>query len=314
VLPDLRDRVTAVLGGVTWHETSIVTVPSTMSDATSGYGSSQQARVVDTEVLTLMGVPVSQQADVLDAGAAMLQPSSSSYGRDWFWCCPEPGSVEGMPEVRSFTVDGLRFGYGDLLLTAGVANEVGLDPVSVVVAEVRDEPTGEAVDSLRAALGSSSESYAFVDVGTTDAATIEVSWMGPPSNDVELVWVRLGAILGALLLMSIVITIGMALWAAEGRDERDTLVAIGAGPEVLARSAAWKALALTSTGSVLGVVLGWAVVRMVASAADLGPIAVPWQFVLAALIGVPLVITIGAWAASSIAQRARPVTASTMSD
>ena len=70
-----------------------------------------------------------------------------------------------------------------------------------------------------------------------------------------------------LLLTTVVVGVGMALWAAEGKDERDALVSIGAGPSVLARVVGLKAWLLALVGGVIAVPLGYGTLRLVVAAA-----------------------------------------------
>jgi len=115
----------------------------------------------------------------------------------------------------------------------------------------------------------------------------------------------------SLLLVMLVVAFGMALWAVEGRDERDVLVAVGASPSTMARVAAWRAGGLTLGAMVVAVPLGLASAWMIARAAR-GGIVMPWLLSGALLVVVPTVIGAGAWASSAIAQRVRPVRMSTL--
>lgn len=303
VNPDLRSVVERRLGETTWIEAAVVQLDE--------YG---DALVVDDTVLAAMGVPADVRADVLRSGAATMTPSSGSwYGLGGF-CCPPPETFPGLPEITSIEVDGLRFGYGELLLTGETVSAMDRTPVPVLFADLAEVPSQDQISAIQQEIGWSWERQVFAEFGDRADAQLEFQWMDPISETDWIRWFRLGVVIGALALMALIVTIGLALWAAEGRDERDTLVAIGASPSVLARTAAWKAGLLTLTGAGLGIPLGWLVVVIVGAAAQVEELVFPWQFTVAALTVVPLVITLGAWAASAIGQRTRPVTASSMSD
>ena len=103
----------------------------------------------------------------------------------------------------------------------------------------------------------------------------------------------------------------MALWAAEGKDERDALVSIGASPSVLARVVGIKAWLLAFVGGVIAVPLGYGTLRLaVAAAAE--QTTFPWLVALGIVVVVPLLIGVIATLGSAIAQRVRPVRMSTL--
>ena len=112
--------------------------------------------------------------------------------------------------------------------------------------------------------------------------------------------------------MGLIVGTGLALWAAEGRFERDQLVAVGAPPRSLAGMAGVRALVLSATGGLIAVPLGMVTLWVVLHAAGKES---PFPTLTAAMVvvGLPLVIAVGAFASSAVAQRMRPATASTMS-
>ncbi len=57
--------------------------------------------------------------------------------------------------------------------------------------------------------------------------------------------IQLAVAVGSLILVLAVVAIGLSLAAAESRDERDVLLAVGASPMTLRRVAATKAWVLT---------------------------------------------------------------------
>ena len=96
----------------------------------------------------------------------------------------------------------------------------------------------------------------------------------------------------------------MALWAAEGRDERDALVALGAPPAVLARTAALRAWLLATVGAVLGVPFGWWIIRVATSAVDAST-PFPWLIAGGVLVAIPAVVAAATWLGSGLGQRIR---------
>jgi putative ABC transport system permease protein len=115
-----------------------------------------------------------------------------------------------------------------------------------------------------------------------------------------------------------VVGLGLSLSAAETRDERDVLAAVGAPPRSLRRLAAAKAVALAVSGTVVGIPLGFiptALVVKVAFAGQHRPLAAvfPWAQVGMLLVIVPVVAAVATLVASAVALRFRPVTASSMS-
>ncbi len=123
-------------------------------------------------------------------------------------------------------------------------------------------------------------------------------------------WGRLGAIGGALLLTGLLLTgliigliigLGMALWAAEGRDVRDTLIAIGASPRTLASLAAQKTWILAGVGTFLAVPLGYGTLYAVLRSRD-DETTFPWLFAVAAVVALRAVIATITWLGSTLSQ------------
>lgn len=118
-----------------------------------------------------------------------------------------------------------------------------------------------------------------------------------------------------LALSLLVVSIGLALAVAEGREERDTFVIVGAKPSSMRRQAAARAAVLAQVGIRLGVPLGfvptWVVDRV---AGDAGPsgagesVEFPWLVVVALVVVIPSVVAGAAWAASGLGQHFRPPT------
>jgi ABC-type antimicrobial peptide transport system permease subunit len=126
---------------------------------------------------------------------------------------------------------------------------------------------------------------------------------------------RLVIVGGALVLSMLVVAIGLALAAAEGREERDTFVIVGAKPSSMRRQAAARAAVLALVGIGLGVPLGfvptWVVDRVANDAGPSSagvPIGFPWLVVVTLVVVVPSAVAGVAWAGSALGQRFRPPT------
>lgn len=115
----------------------------------------------------------------------------------------------------------------------------------------------------------------------------------------------------ALLLTLLVVAIGLSLAATESRDERDVLVAIGARPRTMRSMAGAKAVVMTLAGVLVAIPAGMLPMLAVSRALD-DDFAVPWLTLGALTVIVPLMAGAAALAASSIAQRWRPVRMSTL--
>lgn len=141
----------------------------------------------------------------------------------------------------------------------------------------------------------------------------EPRWRGSSSTDL---WIaRLVILSAALAITLLVVSIGLALAAAEGREERDTFTIVGAKPSSMRRQAAARAAVLALVGIGLGVPLGfvptWVVDRVTSSAGPSSydaPIGFPWLVVVALVVVIPAVVAGTAWAASGLGQRFRPAT------
>ena len=108
-----------------------------------------------------------------------------------------------------------------------------------------------------------------------------------------------------LLLALLVVAIGLSLAAVESRDERNTLIAIGASPSTLRRRSATTAVVLAATGGVLAIPTGLLPVWVVTRVTD-GEATVPWLSIVAIVVVVPLLVGAVALVGSAIIQRIRP--------
>ncbi len=129
------------------------------------------------------------------------------------------------------------------------------------------------------------------------------------TNDLWLA--RAVSIVAALLISAIVVAIGLSLAAAEGRDERDVLMAVGARPASMRRQAAARAAVLAGVGIALGVPTGyvptWVLYRTAARGeVTLHQLPFPTLVVVAIAVAIPAGVAAIAWVGSGLAQRLRP--------
>ncbi len=124
--------------------------------------------------------------------------------------------------------------------------------------------------------------------------------------------VQAGIVGATLLLVLVVVAIGLSLAAAESRDERNTLIAVGASPATLRRRSATTATLLAATGGIVAVPTGliplWVVLRTqdASQNGSVDDFSVPWLSILALVVVIPLIVGAIALVGSAVAQRVRP--------
>lgn len=117
---------------------------------------------------------------------------------------------------------------------------------------------------------------------------------------------------GALLFVLAVVAVGLALSAAESRDERDVLLAVGAPPRAMRRVSAQKAVLLAALGGVLAVPTGFLPVAVVIAQISDDSVRFPWLVALGCVAIVPFLVGAATFVGSAAAQRVRPVRMSTL--
>lgn len=312
--PGLRAEVEAVVGPVEWVKTINVdlvlpavggvqaVVPPigqvAIAETLESYGWDEAtvARMMAAPVTIVdrNGVPTPQWA--VDALAESLEVDAADV------LVVEEPVLAG---AGTWTPDGGWIGPQSTVYVAQSLVDAGVVDVSwISVTGTADHPLSQdEIDRLNALNdpgGAATESAYFVDAGDVVSSGVYVSapWIASPWPE----WVRWGLIGGMLAFVTAVVALGLALWAAEGRDERSTLLTLGAGPSTVARVTAWKAWLLATLGGVLAVVLGWAGMRSAAAAVD-GRFVMPWWMAAAVVLVVPAVVAAGSAGASLIGQR-----------
>lgn len=146
------------------------------------------------------------------------------------------------------------------------------------------------------------------------AGTVSAAITIPSSNSTMDEGIVEALISGGVLLATLfIVTVGLALMAAEGKEERDVLVAIGASPRSMASLAALRAWLLTMCAMLLAVPVGLIPVSLILNAGrtgTAGSVEVPWRTIVL-LFCVPFLAYAVTRVVTAITQRAKPVTMST---
>jgi putative ABC transport system permease protein len=206
-----------------------------------------------------------------------------------------------------------RNGVNSYLMTEEYAAELG---IGVIPAGIRFTAGDDLTSSQRRAL----DQIRFGDTDFSDVWIVGDEAAAFPSEQTRgRFWINYqyvtwtpsatlvqGAIVGAtLLLVLLVVAIGLSLAAVESRDERNTLIAIGASPSTLRRRSATTATVLAATGGVLAVPTGLLPVWVVTWVND-DTASVPWLSIAAIVVIVPLLVGAVALIGSAIVQQLHP--------
>lgn len=218
-----------------------------------------------------------------------------------------PGSsvTVGVTSVRGR--DETTYELPDVLIPRSVLAEIGVEPEPRrVLLRADHDLTSAERDSLRALDEDIADEHMTPEVYAHSGG---IGWDDPPDRLVLAIHAALVGL--ALVFTLVVVAVGLGLAAAEGRAERDVLVAVGAPPRSLARLAGTKAAVLALVGGALAVPTAllpvWVWVR--ASSGD-EPFVMPWPVTALLVIGVPAVAGVLTTASSALATRFRPVRAS----
>ena len=216
------------------------------------------------------------------------------------------------------------FGYLNfsILVSPAKLAELGLAPdvpgvasVGLVAPRHLTQPQRQAINDLVQARQYDGSLRRSADpVPISSGPQLDIAYPQPTSNVSPLL---LYAVLDglALLFTGFVVVVGLALAAAETRDEREVLTAVGASPATLRRLAASKAGLLALMGAALAVPTGLLPVWVVRNASSgSSRFVIPWESLILLLVLIPAVLAGLALVGSSIGTRFRPVTASSMTD
>ncbi|MFM2076188.1 MAG: hypothetical protein RJA49_78 [Actinomycetota bacterium] len=284
-----RADVESVVGPVQWHELRYAIVDPTQGDFL----------VADDETLAALGVPASMFAAIRSTDTNRLVRTGT------------PESI--VPVIR---VPGLAL-VDTPVVTPEAARRDAWTPTRTVLLGVAPAPLTD-VQRQQLTVVTYSKTYDGYFFGNTAAPASldpgngvwwEQPYSGPVVTRTAVRWMIIGAL---LLLVALIVGTGLALWAAEGKAERDQLVAVGAPPRSLAGMAGVRAWVLATTGGVMAVPLGTVTLWVVLHAADTSS---PFPKLTAVMVAVvlPLVVGVVSFVGSALAQHWRPVTGATMS-
>jgi len=239
----------------------------------------------------LAGLGAEQYSAVLRAGRA-IHIGAGPRSR---FLVPRGGSgapvvvVQG-PRLGPFARDYLRETYLVSPATAahlGVVNRQRRNPLAVVQS---DGPlSGAQLADLRR-LNASDAGLAY----STAQRDVYVGFDNVPADETDLGRLAYAVIVPvAIVLALLTALVGLSLTAAESRDERATLVAVGAGPAQRRRQNAWQALIVTAIGALLALPAGLVPAAVVLHADGAVPMQTPWPILAGLLFCVPLLAAVG---------------------
>lgn len=197
-----------------------------------------------------------------------------------------------------------------------IRGDASLDDAQLdALGDLRDRMHGTPLDSF-VEPGDPPRTLEMMQTGMLDSEFTQIEFDDPrwyDDRDDDLWLSRLAVVAAAVVLGLIVVSIGLALAAAEGRSERDVMIVVGAPSASLRRQAAARAVVLAAVGIVIGVPLGfgpaWVVGQIQHDPANrygMQEIGFPWLVVGTLAVAIPLLVALGAWMASGVAQRFRP--------
>ena len=282
--------------------------------------------VADPEVLDMVGLSEADRERLFDVGVLTLGDALSS-DPDFSGTAPpfvihpdgrSPITIE--PVAPSAPIDSVAAIWPPLV-TPERARDLGLDIVTDGLyiranSQLEDDQL-DALQQIQNDRWNGSEVFdppSSVGAETQVQVSITPSYREPEVASETVVGMVIS--LAALLFTLLVVAVGLALSAAESRDERDVLVAVGATPATLRRVAGQKAAILALAGTALSVPTGLVpvimVLRPLRQAPGELPLDIPWLVIGMLVVSVPFVAGVVTWGSSVIAQRVRPVRMSTL--
>jgi putative ABC transport system permease protein len=320
--------VRAILPKATWTERRAV-LNTALNKEGSVRGEEQRGKrilaldetdymtVADPAVLRLVGLAPSDAQALQRVGVLVLARQTGAGGVDQnsATITVNPGaSAQTLPAALAKHKTRASAGM-TILITPEKAAQLGLSMVPA--GEIVTNP-GALNESQRASIDAVTPSLMFgggKDPSPTSTTVTEVLWSGPKSTSISVDTVRNIILAIVVLIALIVLAMSLALSAAETRDERDVLVALGARPSTMRSVAAWKAALLSGTGAVIAIPTGFIPVAVAFLASvqrtDRARLAFPWSTAVALVVIAPLIAAAIAAIGSGIAQRVRPTQMST---
>ena len=329
----LRDRVVEITGGTATVRRAAVWDPAP-ADGSSEWSPTEgsinvdgQLIVADPVVLDMIGLSDADRARLADVGAMTLFDDGSGAAGDELMMSID---IQGegrrtLRVIRPSDPFASQAGVWGTMVTEETARRLGLTLVddAVVVRAGNDLTPAQLRRLEQLQQGMEPELLgvgAVFDVppaqgDTMTTTSISLPWS--PVSPVPAGPIQLAIAAAALLITLAVVTIGLLLSAAESRDERDVLVAIGATPRTIRMVAAQKALLLSLAGTALALPTGLLPITAVLRSIDDGggrsmPMDVSWSTVVLLVLAVPVLAGALTLIGSSLAQLLRPVRMSTL--
>jgi hypothetical protein len=282
--------VESVVGPVRWYDVRFV------ASATSGV-----AMVADQDLLVVLGVPVAEAAHVLERGdnggdGSFIVRQDATPG--------SPSAFAGLAVPSAVVISPAR-------AAARGMHQVGSGSIGFASAPITDAQRTRLL--AMEAVASSAKAVFGGRSGDGTGEVFGVSFEEPyrPIGFTRTM-ARWTLIAGLLLAVTLVVAFGLLLWAAEGRDERDQLVALGAAPRSLAWVAAQRAWVLSATGATIAVPVGLGALWAVMHSLD-RPVPIPVVTVVMLVVALPLLAGGVSFVGSLVAQTVRPATGARMS-
>lgn len=204
---------------------------------------------------------------------------------------------------------------GDIVTNPRPFNESQRASIDALTASVMSGPRVLAPKIVPNGRGGNVKAVQAVPLTGGPIDFVDVLWSGPRSSGLSPNTVRQIVLAIVVAIALIVLAMSLALSAAETRDERDVLVALGSRPSTMRGVAAWKAGLLAFTGAALAIPTGFIPVAFAFYAAvrpgERAHLGFPWSTTLELVVVAPLIAAVIAAIGSGIAQHFRPTKMST---
>ena len=274
--------------------------------------------VADDDLVDFLEVDERGRAALSDGAVVVLDPTveqgEHAATLQKYPTFDERGEHEVTPPatvpVRAVVIDPdepLTWDMPNVLVPESVVAELGVVRLNErVLLRAEDDLDADIEERLRDVRDELADDAAWASFGPVGS---EITWNERSDTPVVMLQTVFAGL--ALCFTLLVVAIGLGLAAAEGRAERDVLVAVGAPPRTLSRLAGTKAAVLAVVGGVVALPTAMLPVWVWTKASSPDEtLVVPWFAITLLLIGVPLVAGLATAACSAIATRARPVHAS----
>ena len=278
-----------------------------------------EVTIADDEFLDGVGLSTADRARLDDVGAMLLGYGMVVLDGPSTAATSSPVRLIGVDTDIEFDATSNRDDFKSrnaarsVIITEAKAAELGLEVIPIGIRfTTPDDLTTEQrrdLDTIRFGGETPVDSWIVGDESPTyptavAGAWIDYQWVNNPASETL---VQAAIVAATLLLVLLVVAIGLSLAAVESRDERNTLIAVGASPSTLRRRSATTATLLAVTGGVLAVPAGLLPVWVVWNVSD-EPVNVPWISIAAVVVVIPALVGAIALVVSGIAQRLRPPT------